>query len=198
MSVSTRITAATDYPVSLDETKVHLRLDPSVGNAEDSHVSALIAAATSELEEFTRRRFMPQTWEDHLDGFADEMVLEVSPVASVLSVSYVDVEGSVQTLDTSVYSVSSQSGDNPRRAIVRLAYGQAWPATRDEPESVRIRYVAGYANAAAVPAPLRAAILLRVGDLYSNREDTVTGTIASPLPRGAELLARPFRLWEFV
>lgn len=198
MIVSTRITAATDFPVSIDEAKSHLRLDPSVGTAEDSLISGLIAAATGDLEEFTRRRFMAQTWEDHRDEFADEMVLEVSPVASVSSVSYVDPDGVVQTLDAAVYSVSAPAGDNPPRAIVRLAYGQSWPDTRAESGSVRIRYVAGYASAAAVPAPLRSAILLTLGHLYANREDVVVGTIASPLPRGAEALARPFRLWEFV
>lgn len=197
MSVSTRITAATDFPVSIDEAKSHLRLDPSVGTAEDSLISGHIAAATSDLEEFTRRRFMPQTWEDHRDEFADEMIIEVSPVASVSSVSYVDADGVTQTLDSAVYSVSAPAGDNPPKAIIRLAYGQSWPAIRGDSGSVRIRYVAGYANAAAVPAQLRAAVLLTVGHLYANREDVVVGTIASPLPRGAEALARPFRLWEF-
>ena len=157
----------------------------------------LIQSATAYAEEFLRRRTMVETWEDWLDEFADEMTLRHSPAGSVSSISYIDTAGTTQTLDSSVYTVEAPAGPNPSRAVVRLAYGQTWPATRDVANAVRIRYTAGYANAEAVPAPIRSAILLTIGHLYANREDVVTGTIASPLPRGADYLLRPFRLWEF-
>lgn len=40
---------------------------------------------------------------------------------------------------------------------------------------------------------LRAGILLILGDLFVNREDTVTGTIATQLPTGARRCLRPLR-----
>ena len=40
---------------------------------------------------------------------------------------------------------------------------------------------------------LRAGILLLLGDLYANREETVTGTIATQLPTGARACLRPLR-----
>ncbi|WP_287919920.1 head-tail connector protein [Comamonas sp.] len=40
---------------------------------------------------------------------------------------------------------------------------------------------------------LRAGILLILGDLFANREDTVTGTIATQLPTGARQCLRPLR-----
>lgn len=39
----------------------------------------------------------------------------------------------------------------------------------------------------------RAGILLILGDLFANREDTVTGTIATQLPTGARQCLRPLR-----
>ncbi|MDR0215621.1 MAG: head-tail connector protein [Comamonas sp.] len=40
---------------------------------------------------------------------------------------------------------------------------------------------------------VRAGILLLLGDLYANREETVTGTIATQLPTGARACLRPLR-----
>ena len=40
---------------------------------------------------------------------------------------------------------------------------------------------------------VRAGILLMLGDLYANREDTVTGTIATQLPRGARACLNPLK-----
>ena len=40
---------------------------------------------------------------------------------------------------------------------------------------------------------VRAGILLILGDLYANREDVITGTIATQLPTGAAACLRPLR-----
>jgi len=40
---------------------------------------------------------------------------------------------------------------------------------------------------------VRAGILFILGDLYVNREETVTGTIATQLPTGARACLRPLR-----
>lgn len=40
---------------------------------------------------------------------------------------------------------------------------------------------------------IRAGILLVLGDLYTNREDVVTGTIATQLPTGARACLQPLR-----
>lgn len=65
--------------------------------------------------------------------------------------------------------------------------------------TIAVRYQAGYAAAddrSTVPAPIRHAILLMVGHLYSNR-DAVTTTAAQPaqLPFGVEALLAPYRIW---
>ncbi|GAN52083.1 phage protein [Methylobacterium sp. ME121] len=65
--------------------------------------------------------------------------------------------------------------------------------------TVTVRYRAGYAaqdGRSTVPAPIRHAVLLMVGHLYSNR-DAVTTTAAQPaqLPLGVEALVAPYRIW---
>lgn len=58
---------------------------------------------------------------------------------------------------------------------------------------------AALATETAGPDPMvctdmvRAGILLLLGDLYANREETVTGSIATQLPTGARACLRPLR-----
>ena len=70
------------------------------------------------------------------------------------------------------------------------APGQGWPATQaGVVEAVSVEYVAGYGDAAAsVPAPLKAWILLALGDLFENRQATSIGNTVNPLPFADGLL----------
>lgn len=43
-------------------------------------------------------------------------------------------------------------------------------------------------------ASFKSACLLILGHLYANREDVVTGTIATDLPRGSQALLTPYRV----
>jgi hypothetical protein len=62
-----------------------------------------------------------------------------------------------------------------------------WPATDGNPGAVTVRFVAGYGLAAAVPAALKAAILLKVRDLYDKGEDTADAVLR---------LCRPYTSWR--
>lgn len=68
--------------------------------------------------------------------------LPFPPVAAVEQITYVDQAGATQTLDPSAYVV----GIDGDRARVMPALGAAWPAAMLQPDSVRIRYTAGYAT----------------------------------------------------
>lgn len=50
------------------------------------------------------------------------------------------------------------------------------------------------ALAMVVNAPIRAAVLLILGHLYANRENTVTGVSVQALPMGAHALLWPYRV----
>ena len=62
------------------------------------------------------------------------------------------------------------AADDYGSAWVAPAYGTSWPSARDQANAVALRYVAGYANAAAVPESIKAWIKLQIGAMFENRE----------------------------
>ena len=164
------ITAATVLAVTLAEAKAHLRVD---GADEDTLITALIGAATQAAEQITGRALMAQTWELTLDAFPAAVELTRVPVQSITSVSYADSTGAATVLSPLLYALDN--ADDFGWAYVVPVYAGAWPATRDEINAVKLRYVAGYADAASVPAAVKSWILLAVGTLYESRESETVG-----------------------
>jgi uncharacterized phiE125 gp8 family phage protein len=185
----TIITPPASEPLTLADAKVHLRVDH---DADDALIVAMIAAAREEAEQRTQRSLMPQTLELVMDRFQPHMPLPRPPVSAVVSIQYIDTNGVEQTLSPSNY-IAALVGDDPR---VTPAYGYSWPSTQPVPQAVRIRYTAGYANAAAVPAAVVCWMKLKIGDLYENRAGTNVGNIVSPLAFADSLLDRA-RAWSY-
>jgi hypothetical protein len=200
------VTPPAAAPVSLAQAKVHLRVSI---DEDDALISAAIAAVVTSVETATRRALMPQTLETAWGRFPggrfaggqhwgewplhdahDEhpLVLPRAPVRSVLAVAYTDPSGADVTLDPAAYRVVA-GGDGPGELVP--AIGTCWPATACYPDAVRVRYEAGYEDADAVPACAVAVILLRVGTLYENREQLVTGTIVAELSDTERWLLAP-------
>lgn len=159
------ITAATTPAVSLVEAKEHLRVTEAT---EDTLITAMITSATETAEQITGRAIMPQTWELTLDSFPGAFELTRIPATSVTSLKYYDTAGVLTTLAPELYTMDI--ADDFGMAYVIPAYGAEWPATRDQINAVALRYVAGYANAAAVPESIKAWIKLTVSSMYENRE----------------------------
>lgn len=184
------ITAPATEPVSLAEAKVHLKIE-STDTTEDDLITNLIKAAREQAEEYTRRAFISQTWELQMDAFDKEAYdLEKTPVQSITSVKYYDVNGTEQTLASTYYELDTAS--QPNRIV--QAYNQSWPGVRGHTNDIKIRFVAGYTT---VPASIKSAILLIVGHLYEHREDVVVGRQVNELPNGCYYLLSPYRLFTF-
>ena len=172
----TLLNAPDDEPVSLDEAKLHLRVD---GADDDSLITALITAARQQAENRTGRALVTQKWRYDLATFpVDTVELPKPPLASVESITYLDADGTRQTLTDSAYEVYTAS----LAGVVNPAYDTAWPACREQPGSVQISYTAGYGDAAAVPQLIKAWMLLAIATWYAQREAVITGTIVSELP----------------
>ncbi len=189
---SVLVTAPAAEPLSLAEAKLHLRVDD---NADDALIGALITAARQHAEHDTRRALVTQTWKLALDAFPEaEVTLDHAPVSAVVSVVYTDTDGASQTLQASAYQLDAIT--EPCRLVP--AYGSSWPATRAQLNAVSITYTCGYGAPEAVPESIKRWMLLRIGALYENREEVLTGraiTLA-PLPFVDALLA-PYRLLEY-
>lgn len=158
------ITLPAEEPVSLAEAKAQLRV---ATNDQDDYIGALIKAARQQIDGqdgWLGRALITQTWELTLDSFpVSEIRIPLPPLQSITSVKYDDSHGLEQTINAADYTVDTSQ---PFAWIIPNS-ANAWPATLNAINSVRVRFVAGYGAAAAVPEPIRQAILLSVRRLYS-------------------------------
>lgn len=188
MLAPVRTVAPTDTPVSLTEVKAHCRVD---GSESDTVLTAYLAAAVDHLDGYAGilgRALVTQTWRQDYCGFAPKLRLPLGPVASITSVTYFDADGVSQTLADTVYTTLADS----RGAYLALKPDQVWPSTYRRADAVSVTFVAG-TSAVAVPAAIKAALLLLVSHWNENREAVVTGTIATALPFAVDALIAPHR-----
>lgn len=188
-------TAAPTVPLlSLDEVKRHCRVETA---DDDALLADMIEAATARLDGYAGilgRALVNQSWRLDLAGFCDPIRLPLAPIVSVTHVKYYDaVTDTLTTLATSVYELLADD----LGGYVALKPGQTWPAVSSlRTVTVQVTYVAGYgAAASAVPAPIRAAAKLMVGDLYAARETFQVGSSPATLPTSVTVdrLLAPYR-----
>jgi uncharacterized phiE125 gp8 family phage protein len=173
-------------PITLAEAKLHLRVD---NNEEDTLISALIQAATNFCENWTGRKFVSQQWDAYFPYFSEKLEIPFPPCISIDGVFYKNTSGSEVELDDSAYNARIVS----EPAAIFPATDVDWPETYAGWNAVRVRFTAGFPPtdqnspvdmASGVPAALKAAIKLVIGDLYQNRE-------GAALVNGAKYEANP-------
>lgn len=185
-----RIIAPAAYPVTLQDVKRNSRVD---GTDDDALLTAYIEAATAHFDALAGvlgRALINQTWQQKLPYFPDCGVigLDLSPIQSITSITYYDTDNMQQTLSNETYTIL----EDPLGVYVTLQVGQTWPDVACREDAVTITYVAGYgATASSVPAPIRQAIMLLVGQWYENRE--AAGSPMQELPFSVCALVSPFR-----
>lgn len=180
-------TEPADEPVSLDQARLHCRVD---GTLEDAYLLSLIRVARRACEQKTGRQLVTQTWDVLYDGFgraADSrgvIWLPRSPLQSVTHVKYYDTEDVQQTWAAAKYQVVA--GLQPRLAPV---WTESYPSTYDRMHAVEVRVVVGYGEPDQVPEDLVQWMLLHIGHWYANRE-AATPREMSALPFVDGLLDR--------
>jgi len=96
------ITAATTYPVDIDEVKLACRFDSS---ALDAEIETMIDDCTRLTEHENNQCLMTQTFEYSCDAFPAKFELTRNPVQSVTSITYVDGTGATVTLAEDQYTL---------------------------------------------------------------------------------------------
>lgn len=189
-----------------DDIKSHLRVD---SDDEETRVTdLLVPTVTDWCESATGRRLITQTRSYLYRSFADACssarklckypdgtILVGTPLVSVTWVKYYDTSNVQQTLSASAYTVTASTAADPKcgPGWIRLVPGQSFPATYDRPDAIDIKAVVGYGAASTnVPGGLKHAMLLYLGDLFENREDTITGTIVAQVPHTSLVLANSY------
>lgn len=196
------ITGPVSEPITLSEARAHLRIDATGSPAthpEDAYVTSLIKVVRQQIDGrdgWLGRQLMPATWELIIDKFpANEIRIPLPPIQSITSVKYDDPDGLEQTVDPANYDVDIDDPSNP--GWITPNGNNQWPSTIDAINAVRVRYVAGYADASSIPEPIKQAMLLMIGHLYENRETSAMGSASQILPFGYESLLKQFQVWSF-
>lgn len=172
--------------LTLAELKTWLRVDVTT---DDDLLARLLKGAAARIDgpDGIGYAMLSQTWRLTLDAFPHTIQLPGAPVKSVTSITYIDSDGTEQTLAAEDYRVDV--GTDPAR--IEPAYGKSWPSTRHVIGAVKVDYVLGEADAADVPADLIDAVCLLVGHRYEHRE--AAGENMSELPLGVEWLLKDYR-----
>ncbi len=169
------ITGPASEPVTLAEAKLQRRVEHAL---DDAWFSMAIEAARRIAEHKTGRVLIAQTWELVADGFPTGwLALGKAPLASITSIEYFDGDGTTQTLDPGLYVIADAAAGQ-----IRPIEGESWPTTYSRDDAVTIRFVAGYADAAAVPANVREWILVHIATAHKHREAFASGVSISDLP----------------
>ena len=157
---------------------------PSANTTSDPRLAQMIKSARKEAESRMRRYLVMQTLDAYFDAFPEQdgkgsRIIKLPPLQSVGAITYTDTDGVEQTLDAAQYQVDA-TGHIGR---IIPAYGYDWPSTRDQMNAVKVRFVAGYGAAAAVPEPIKDWIKQRVKQKYDQPDAINIGNIVTEMPR---------------
>lgn len=178
------VTPAAHEVVSTENVKEFARIEHT---AEDTLIEELIKAAEDLVQRATDIQLLTATYDMTLDRWPvvnDPIAIPFDPVTSITHIKYIDPDGVEQTLASSVYGLDL--GVKP--AEIYLEHNEEWPDLRDERNAITVRFVAGYANAAAVPDLLKTAVKITVTYWLENREEGCT-----ELPAAAHNICNRYR-----
>lgn len=149
---------------------------PTTNTTGDPELNMLITAARQHVEPYLKRKIITQTLDLYLDCFPGWTLKLPVPIQSVTSIAYFDSNGVEQTLAADQYLVDSTT--EPAR--ITPAFGLVWPVTQYRNNAVKVRFVAGYGAASAVPKCVKNWMLIRIKTLWDNR-DQITMQSGSPV-----------------
>lgn len=149
-------------PVTLAQAKAWCRIDD---DEHDDLLNDLIVAAREWIESYTGLLLTEREVVQSFDGFG-LLELRYWPIAADadVSIDYRDAAGETQTYAGARLIVGR------RPATLLPAVGATWPSLSPAPGLVTIGYTAGYADAAAVPAMLKHALMMLVAYWHENRD----------------------------
>jgi uncharacterized phiE125 gp8 family phage protein len=193
--VQTLVAAPASLPVSVDEAKKQARIYHDDDNSE---VERIVYAATASVEQYLQRKLITQTWKMFLDSWPLQIKLLFGDLQSVTHVKYTDSDEVQSTVDSSTYSVDTDSV--PGRVV--LLNEETWPTdTLSLNNPIEVQFVTGYGDASTdVPQDIRHAILLLFSYLYTYREDVVLNNKMNveEMPFGGKSLLYPHRIWDWI
>lgn len=133
-------------------------------------IEMLIAAARGHAERYCHAAFAVQSVALTTDTFSDLARLPLSPIRGVTSISYIDTDGMLQTIDPGTVDTADDGIDSS----VAMKLGGAWP---DIFPGSRVTVEAVFGG--AVPADVKHAILIYVFTHFEKRDDGARPSFAA-------------------
>jgi len=159
---------------------------PTTNTTSDPVLTMMIKAARQHAEVELHRYLITQTIDAYFEDFPryansqmSDRAIYLPPLQSVSAITYVDTDGATQTLAADQYAVDIVS----RPSRITAAYGVSWPSVRVQANAVKVRAIAGYGAASAVPASIKHWMLMRIGTMYEKRDQFVEGLRFAELPQ---------------
>jgi len=177
-------------PVSLEELKQAARVDFADDNAL---LMTYLQSAVEHLDGYhgiLGRAIINQDWRIWANEWpVGGIILPFGDVHQA-TIQYFDGDGLEQTLDAAFYELVEMATG----AVIRFKAGFDAPQLdEDNYKSIKVTFTTGYgADAAAVPTPIKVAIMLLATHWYENRE-AVTGRNLTRLPFAVDRLITPYR-----
>lgn len=167
--------------LSLDLIKEFIGLDPDIDAEQDRVLPVLRQAAIEDGEQITGIMWAAASY--RIDGFCGlwpgaGFLLPLAPVFAVTEIVGKDASGADVPIPPDVYSVIPSAIDFGR-PWAEVCPRATWPMQVLE---LSVTCTAGWA-ADKLPESLRSWALVRIAMLYDHKEDLVTGTITTAMPR---------------
>lgn len=187
------VTAPSVKPISLAEAKAHLRVDHGL---DDALIERAIDAATGHLDGYggiLGRALLAQRWRQFFSFWPASrcLPLRLAPVTAIVEIRARAADGSESVIDPASYRLLAGAS----RPEVLISLAASLPALEHAPDAVAVTYDAGYGTTAEiVPAPIRQAMLLMVGDMYRFTDTVALGAAgAVPMSATVDRLLAPYR-----
>jgi uncharacterized phiE125 gp8 family phage protein len=163
-------TTATDdnfLAITVDFAKSALNI---VRTDQDDLIEHYIKAATLMGERLSGQHISPKTMTLTLSGFPTGAIeFADGPVRQIASVTYLDDDDVEQTYDTaSPHDWVFEPGGRHRKARLTPVPGGSWPTAATRNDALTVTFYVGYEYAEDVPADLKQAIVVTVGELYKS------------------------------
>jgi len=163
-TVSKTVSATWDA-VNLRDAKKHLEI-PDASTAHDSYLTTMIEAAREIVEDDTGLVIPTTTCVLNWDAWPDEFVLPLRPAISVTTLKYYDTAGDQQTWSSANYTLDADRA----QPTVFYAYNVTTPTIRSIENAIELTWSAGYSSQANVPEKIKQAVLVKLSQLFIDRE----------------------------
>ena len=176
-------------PITLAEAKAHLRVEQT---AEDALIGSLIITSRLHIETALGLALITQGWSYFIDRWpkSRDIILPLRPVQAINAIRIYADDTTYVTLPAGTFALDGAG--LPARVVRTASATPSNPARASG--GIEFALTAGFgATPAAVPAPIRQALLLLVAHWFEHRDPIEIGSAETRIPAVVSDLLAPYK-----